>query len=264
MKNWKFALLGSTALAIAPAASSAAFTDYTGLDGGGWSVDYQYHIQNGQNFSGGVPYDTNNSGSIVPGSYDRVAYVLEVQSGAGPDQYVFASFDPQSAVASLLGVPNITSGEFYQQNVNNLHVLASAGAPVTTGVFTGPSGNLEFWPSDYGTTNTAAVPGASDAVYDTGDQPFGGNGYGSMQIHNHNTGGANEVLIAFNQWNGGGGELGIGNQVGGSGHPDWTFSGNAGSYTIKDLQVLVHVPEPASLTLLGLATSGLIIRRRRA
>jgi sialate O-acetylesterase len=255
--------MGALAVLSMTAAAHAAFTDFTGFDGGGWQVDYQLHIANGNNFSGGVPYDTNNSGTITTGSFNRVAYVMEVQSGTGPTQFVFASFDPQSNNASLLGVPSFPSGELYQQNVNNLHVLAGGGATVTTGVFASGSGNIEFWPTNYAPFNAAGIPGASNDVFDSGDQDTFDNNYGSMQIHNHNTGGANEVLIAFNQWNGGGGELGIGNNP--SGQPDWTFSNNAGSYTVKDLQVLVKfVPEPASLSVLGLGGLTLLARRRRA
>lgn len=254
---WLKKLCFSLALAgLSTAVTLAAFTDFTGLDGGGWTVDYQLHIAGNNNFSGGVPYDTDNSGSIT-GTIDRVAYVLELNS-----QYVFASFDPQSLSANQLGVPSFPSGEVYQQTVNNLHVLAGGGAPVTTGIFAGLSGNIEFWPTNYGPNNDLGIPGASNGSFDTGDHRDTGGNYGSMQIHNHNTGAANEVLIAFNQWNGGGGEAGLGNRP--SNDPDWTFAGNIGSYTVKDLQVLVHVvPEPTSFVLCGLGAVGLIAAARR-
>src|ERR1700736_2584443 len=96
----------SVALAAAP------FAQWNGVDGGGWKVDYQLHIPNSSAFGGGVPYDTDNSGSIAVGSYDRVAYVLQING-----QFVFASFDAQSTDPTKLGVPTFPSGEIYQQNV---------------------------------------------------------------------------------------------------------------------------------------------------
>src|SRR5206468_539207 len=94
------------------------------------------------------------------------------------------------------------------------------------------------WPSDYGSGNTFGVPGAA-STYDFGDQPTGSSNYGSMQIHNY---GAQQTIFAFNRWGGDGGtnDLGISNQVGGSGHPDWTFAQNADTYVLKHLYVLVQ------------------------
>ena len=61
-------------------------------------------------------------------------------------------------------------------------------------------------------------------------------GYGSMQIHNHD---AKQTIFAFNHWSTGEkADIGIGNQPGGN--PDWTFAGNAGSFSTRRLRVLVH------------------------
>ena len=114
------------------------------------------------------------------------------------------------------------------------------GVTGMSGIVTGTGlagGNIEFWPSNYITHNSANVPNASNDTYDFGDQPGGrGNGHGSMQVHNHD---AKQTLFALSNWNGGSGAgLGIGNQP--TGHPDWTFAGNAGSYRTKRLRVLVH------------------------
>ena len=48
--------------------------------------------------------------------------------------------------------------------------------------------------------------------------------------------------FAFNNWGGYGGnaDLGIGNNPGPTGEPDWTFTGNANGYSVKSLQVLVN------------------------
>ena len=61
-------------------------------------------------------------------------------------------------------------------------------------------------------------------------------GYGSMQVHNHD---ARQTLFAVNHWKQGAkADIGIGNSP--SGNPDWTFTGNAGSYRTKRLRVLVR------------------------
>ena len=59
-------------------------------------------------------------------------------------------------------------------------------------------GNIEFWPNNYGPDNSANVPNASSEVYDFGDQPTDpADGYGSMQVHNHD---AKQTLFALNHW----------------------------------------------------------------
>ena len=111
------------------------------------------------------------------------------------------------------------------------------------------------------------MPGANNNTYDFGDQPIGTRNYGSMQINNY---GANQSIIAYNQWGGnnlGPSDLGIGNQP--SGNPDWTFAYNANTYTVKTLQVLVDggitaVPEPASMSVLALGLAAASCARRRS
>src|SRR2546425_794606 len=59
-----------------------------GFQESGYTVVYELPIVPGANYSGSVPYTTDNSGTIVPGSFSRIGYYLELQSGAGPIQYV--------------------------------------------------------------------------------------------------------------------------------------------------------------------------------
>jgi sialate O-acetylesterase len=81
------------------------------------------------------------------------------------------------------------------------------------------------------------VPNASSAVYDFGDQPTDpADGYGSMQMHNHD---AKQTLFAINDWKQGAGtDVGIGNQA--QGNPDWTFAANAIDYPVMRLVVMVR------------------------
>ena len=76
-------------------------------------------------------------------------------------------------------------------------------------------------------------------VFDFGDEPADpADGYGSMQVHNHD---AKQTLFALNHWREGShADLGLGNQP--TGNPDWTFAGNAAAYQSKHLRVLVRCP----------------------
>ena len=108
------------------------------------------------------------------------------------------------------------------------------------GIVTGTNldgGNIEFWPNNYSPENSANVPNASGSAFDFGDQQgFPPDGYGSMQVHNHD---ARQTIFALNHWRDGqGADIGIGNAP--AGNPDWTFAANAGNYKVKHLRVFVR------------------------
>ncbi|MFT5130426.1 MAG: VCBS repeat-containing protein, partial [Rhodothermales bacterium] len=192
-----------------------------------------------------VPYTVDNTGPLAGQIFTRIAYYLELDSGAGTE-WVYVSMDPFTADLSRIGLPHPTTNALVtQQIVNNMNVVASGGAGVTTG--TGIStGNVEFWPSNYSGSNAIGIPGASGA-FDFGDGGAGtGDGYGSFQIHNH---GASETLIAYSAFGSANTDnIGIGNQPTGS--PDWTFANSAPTYSIKNLQILARVTDS------GLASGG--------
>jgi hypothetical protein len=154
-------------------------------------------------------------------------------------EYVWASVDAFTTDAMKIGVPTLASGAFFQQAVSGMNVISNAPG-ISTG--NGLSGQIEFWPTNYQSSNSAGVAGASDTLFDFGDQPTAGS-YGSMQIHNV---GAAQTVFAFNNWGAatglqGDADLGIGNDpapvtLG----QDWTFHHNAATYTVKTLQVLVQ------------------------
>ena len=194
----------------------------------------------------GVPYLIDRSDELNGLRLHRVAYYLELKKPGGDREWVYVSFDPFSQDVTKLGVPNSDVGRVWQRNVNNMTVYAGGGAEarVTTGLWIG-TGNIEFWPNNYGPANEAGVPGASGTTYDFGDDVTEAvtSGHGSMQVHNH---GAGEVVFAYNAWGSSGriGELGIGSQT--VDEPDWTFNDNANQYEIANLYVLIQTPPPMS------------------
>jgi sialate O-acetylesterase len=189
--------------------------------------------------------DLTNSGPVITynvdnhkkfqGSFDRIAYFLELEGADRNTQYVYVSLDAFTDNLQQIGVPTVKSSARWQQNVTNMNVYSNVKG-VKTGT-TLKGGNIEFWPHNYGQANSAKVPNASSQLYDFGDEPTGSaDGYGSMQIHNHD---AKQTILAFNHWSAGDkADVGIGNQS--TGNPDWTFAANAGSYQARRLRVLVH------------------------
>jgi sialate O-acetylesterase len=181
-----------------------------------------------------IQYEADNHESITQ-PFDRIAYFMELQSADGNTGYVYVSMDAFTSDLSKIGVPTFRSGAHFQQNVANLNVYSNVKGIKTGAALTG--GNIEFWPNNYSAANSAHVPNASDEVYDFGDQPTDPvNGYGSMQVHNHD---ARQTLFALNHWSEGSrADLGLGNQP--ADNPDWTFAANAGNYPAKRLRVLVR------------------------
>jgi sialate O-acetylesterase len=184
----------------------------------------------GQNFH----YALDNRENI-PQPFDRIAYFLELQKTNGTTDYLFVSMDAFTHDLGKIGVPTVSSRAHFQQDVANMDVYSDVKG-IETGIGIA-GGNIEFWPNNYSTANSAHVPNASGDVYDFGDEPTDPeNGYGSMQVHNHD---AKQTLFAINHWTAGdGADLGIGNQP--KGNPDWTFASNARTYEVKRLRVLVR------------------------
>jgi sialate O-acetylesterase len=181
-----------------------------------------------------IHWSVDNRGKITT-PFDRVAYCLELTDADGNASDVFVSMDAFTDSLDKIGVPTVQSGAKFQQNVAHLDVFSNVKDLVTGTNLAG--GNIEFWPNNYGPNNVAKVPNASSSVYDFGDEPTDpADGYGSMQVHNHD---AKQTVFALNHWREGqGADLGIGNAP--SGNPDWTFAANAGKYQAKRLRVFVH------------------------
>ena len=182
-----------------------------------------------------INYSIDRSAEIAAG-FDRVGYFMELLPSGGGRQWIWTSMDAFTTEAGKIGVPTMKSGIFHQTTVKGLKVLSNVPG-VTNGE--GLSGQLEFWPHNYGPMNAAKVPGASEDLWDFGDAPMPpAEGYGSMQVHQI---AAKETVFAINQWRGGpGADLGIGNSSKDPKTRDWTFSGNAGSFESARLRVFVR------------------------
>ena len=182
--------------------------------------------------SAGVPYDVDLHSYI--GAYSRIAYYLELQTATGLPNYIWVELILFTTNAAQLGVPAKSSSPIFQQYVTNMTVQSSvAGIVQGTGIATG---NMEFWPWNYTQNNTDNIPNASSATFDWGDSVTSNSGnYGSMQLADS---GASQMLFAFNNWGGNGGNIyiGIGNNTS-TADADWTHVGNSTNYTVKTLQV---------------------------
>ncbi len=193
-----------------------------------------------------LPYSVDNSANV--GSFSRVAYYLELQTGTAAPKFVWTSMDAFATNAAKLGVPTVASGGFFQQNVTNLDVASNVAGIVNGSTATG--GNIEFWSGNYAAANDRGVPNADPNTFDFGDGgASAGAGYGSMQVHNHDLG-AKQTLFAFNHFGATSGTLGfclgIGNNPtagsagqGGTQQADWTFTENSATYSNRVLHVFV-------------------------
>ncbi len=217
----------------------------------GYRLAYALNLPNSAAYSGNMlAYNTNNA-ALFNGPLNRVAYYLELQTLNGELTYVWVSLDAFTDDVNKIGVPVKTAGALFQQSVNNMNIVCNDPS-VTTG--TGLTGNIEFWPVDYDAVNATGIPGASGTLCDFGDQRKATGTYGSMQLHNT---GAAQTLFAFNNWGSSGGatpDLGIGNKP--SGHPDWTFSNNAGNYPVRTLYVLATMGADTTPPTLAAAQAG--------
>jgi lysophospholipase L1-like esterase len=223
-----------TTLAVAASGIPAEVASNVGSLANGYELVYALDIPEKGNYNASTDFYRINQSSFT-GTFDRVAYYVELLKANGTTQYLWAAMDAVTGDARKIGVPTLASGAFFQRPVGNLDVKSNV-AGVSNGVAMA-GGNLEFWPYGYSQTNAAGVANASSATYDFGDRWDPGS-HGSMQIHNA---GLSHVLFAMNNWGADGQPLalGIGNRP--TGEPDWTFANNAATdYTRRLLYVLVR------------------------
>ena len=272
--KWKSCALACVGLFCAVGAAGATGLLSNVPEAGSYSLVYEFPIPArtpGWN-ANPVPYSVNNSTNIVPGSFSRIAYYLEMVTAGGATQWLYVSMSAFTTNAFKIGVPTTGSGELY--HYPNTY---DSGPPTNATVLSNVSGitngtgidtiNLEFWPSDFGPNNNPGnggygVPGASDTAFDFGDGGGStGSGHGSMQIHNY---GAKQTLFAYNSWGAPplrASALGIGNQP--SGEPDWVFNeANISNYVSCTLQILIGnggTPDITSLPATDIGTNAVTL-----
>ncbi len=214
-----------------------------------YTTVYQLNIpSDGKYNDEDVPYSIDDAAAINF-SFDRVGYHLELKKPNEDRFWVFVSFPSISMNAGELGVPTFDSGVVFMELLTDVQV--ESNHPNLTGLGSFDTGVIEFWGTNYAASNGNAVPNADGSVYDFGDAQASENtaGYGSMQIHDYESG---ETLFSYSAWGyasgGSGDDLGIGNNPDSEGNPDWTFSQNCGEYEIKTLTVMVRQgPTPIGL-----------------
>jgi lysophospholipase L1-like esterase len=232
----------SSTIVVSPPALPAAVTTNIGAAATGYQTVYSIDLPTTGNLNalGAAAYSLDER--FAPGGFDRVAYYLELTSAAGATQYAWASMDTWTASKGKIGIPLLSTGAMFQQNVTNLEVVSNV-AGVVNGT-TAAGGNIEIWPNSYSAANGLAVPNASAANYDFGDTVTGATptaGYGCLQIHNHDVGAAQTVL-AVNRFGTDGQilDVGIGNNTATPANLDWTFAANAGNFIKRTLHVMVR------------------------
>lgn len=213
-----------------------AYTVYVNAsDAANYTLVYALDIPTDANYDGVAPtYSVNASASI--GSFDRIAYYLELTDSIGTTSWAYASMDAFTSDPIRLGIPT-TAGISFEQTVTNLTVESNvAGVTTGSGISTG---NIEFWNTNYAKTANSGL-GGSGVNYDFDDSPNTSNqAYGSFQVHNY---GASQTILAWNRWDQVGiDDIGIGNKS--SGNSDWTFAYNADTYPTRTLYVLVRETE---------------------
>ncbi len=217
-----------------------------------YALSYELTVTAPTYYAGGCNYTFDQSLFPVVSGFDRIAYCMELVSG-GVLKWAYVSMDAYSADLSKVGVPTADRGAAWQRYVNNMNVYASANAAVTTGVGIA-TGNIEFWPSNYGGGNTAGIPNAGNG-FDWGDSGFNTSaGHGSMQVHNYAKNHTIISLVSFGSDNRTPG-LGIGNNPNWTTNNDldWTHQANAASYTTRNIYVLTR-PNNAPFTVVESGT----------
>ena len=227
-------LTGGTGLPVG-ACRAGEVPDYLSLNSLGEEYQLVYELDLNE-LGSTIHYSIDRSEDIT--DFDRIGYLVELESAAFGPQALFVSMDAFTDDVKKIGVPEFSTDAFFQHSVENLESYSTVPSLNHKKI----NGNIEFWSNNYAPQNTSNVPGGSNSLYDIGDsiaEPL--NGYGSMQIHNTK---GKQTLFALNHWGmGDGADLGIGNSEGST--RDWTFTKNAGDYSSKRLRVYVrptHTP----------------------
>ena len=180
-------------------------------------------------------YALDRRGELLATTPRRVAFYMELhKSGETEPQYIWTAMD---AFTDFNGYGMPVEGNALQLAVANLDVFSNVEGVVNTNAC--DTGCIEFWPSNYGTGNSANEWGGNGGKYDFNDSGFNtSTGHGSMQVHNWGAGQTLWSIVNFNKGNPPG--VGIGNQNPEKNNdPDWTFAANRDIYTQVKLYAFV-------------------------
>ena len=149
----------------------------------GYRIIYQLDIDANANYANSAPkYDIDNSASDSA-PFSQIAYCLELLKRGGTIQYAFASIDAFTDDLKKIGIPVVTSGARFMEQVSSLTVRSNVESIVPCTDSDG--GNIEFWPGNYSSANHQKIPGAANDKYDFGDTASDKiPGYSCMQVHN--------------------------------------------------------------------------------
>src|SRR5436190_5326473 len=90
------ALVAAAAAGLSQSSALRAdvFTNVPASETNGFQLVYDLNVPTTANYTASAPpaYTVNNAAGVSPGSFGRVAYYLELDTGSGP-QYVYASMD---------------------------------------------------------------------------------------------------------------------------------------------------------------------------
>ena len=171
-----------------------------------------------------VEYAVDRRVELAESEVERVAYLVELDGRDRPRRWVWVSADPFTEGIDSIGVP---VDETWDGELSNITVRSNAGI----GPADAADGRIEFWSSCY-----SEGPGG---VFDSDDDPWGADCYGSMQMHADLGGDGFETLFAINRWvAGAGADIGIGSWEGT--HPDWTFTITAPAWETRRVSVFVR------------------------
>ena len=179
-----------------------------------------------------------NDATATAGTFARVAYVLELEDARGYVDWVVATMDAFTAEAAKLGVPAVSKAQFHQK-VGHLTVRSNSLA--VKEVTDHDGGSIEFCNVNYGSQCGLAGIGGDPKKYDFNDTPAApvkGKtfGYGCLQVNDWKNA---ATVFAYNHFNEGMCDIGIGTNPDAEKNPDWTFASNGGRFRARRLSVLV-------------------------
>ncbi|MGN0847353.1 MAG: GDSL-type esterase/lipase family protein, partial [Kiritimatiellia bacterium] len=184
-------------------------------------------------------HTVDNRAKYAGAKPSRVAYYLELVKPNGETNWCWTAFNGFTDDLARYSLPT-KYAELVQQRVSGLDVRSNV--PGVTEVTDCGTGNVEFFPLDYGTECRLGLAGAKGDQYDFDDTPRNSGGHGCMQVHNW---GAKQTCWALSHLNNSGQtELGIGNYS--ATRTDWTLISTGASYASRRLHVFVRFDAAAA------------------